>query len=727
MPPSRLRALLKEPRLRALLAVVAVFVLSRLTCFLAGVRFDAGLMPRAGHYIDIPLLRANLLQCIYYLHCQPPLLNLFIGTAANLFPTGYVLVCQIVYVLLGLLLAVTLCATMIRLGVSPTKSAVLTCLFTAGPASVLYENFLFYTCPVTVMLGLSVLSLHRYLSRERPIDAFAFFGLLGLVVLTRSLFHLGWLLFAVLLLLLLRPTLRRPILAAAAAPVLLVLALYVKNLAVFGEFTSSTWLGWSLSKMTMTMPLAERQELVHQGKLSQLALMGDFIDVSTYRPYVPARPLTGIPVLDQEHRASGLPNYNHPAFIDIFRQDLRDALYIIRTRPKYYLRSLLQSWASWSMPANDHTALARNSVRIPPLNEFYSLVFSGKLSPIPHYQLISTDPKLDEVGFFTIIAFLVVFIFGVGLVLGRSASTPADPATRATVLFMLLTMLYVMLVGNFLEVGENNRFRYMIEPMLIIMLGLFLERNWSKLKRWFAVIGAVWAVACAAGLVVPRVAPNRRAVNEQVIYPVSNLIAAGRADEARPRLNRALSLDSSSVRARFLLACLLNNSGKFDSAEQEFRHAVRLAPDDVGLRTGLVEFLTQAGRLNPALSELQELARRYPFYPEAHNYLGLTFHLAGRLDSAIAESWQAVQLDPRAPELHYNLAGALLDAGGYRAAIESFEQALGRDTAFAQAMAGLALAYERLGVSDSAAIWQRRAARLWSDVRAPARRYPLWD
>jgi hypothetical protein len=51
----------------------------------------------------------------------------------------------------------------------------------------------------------------------------------------------------------------------------------------------------------------------------------------------------------------------------------------------------------------------------------------------------------------------------------------ADP-TFLTVLYLLLNVLYVALVGNALEVGENNRFRFMIDPLALALLAWSVSR-----------------------------------------------------------------------------------------------------------------------------------------------------------------------------------------------------------------------------------------------------------
>ena len=226
----------------SLAAIVVAFILSRVFLYFVGVRFDTHGLTWYYQYLNPQLLRDDLWRSLYYLHMQPPLFNLFLGIVLKAFPANPTLAFAASYHLLGLALMISLYLLMRRLGVRNDVNLTLTILFMISPAAVLYENYLFYTCPVAVLLCLSTLFLHRYLTNRRLGDALAFFILLAMIALTRSLFHLGWL--AVIVLLLLWPggPPRRKTLTAAAVPFLAVAGWYLKNAIIFGSFTASTWL-----------------------------------------------------------------------------------------------------------------------------------------------------------------------------------------------------------------------------------------------------------------------------------------------------------------------------------------------------------------------------------------------------------------------------------------------------------------------------------------------------
>jgi hypothetical protein len=63
---------------------------------------------------------------------------------------------------------------------------------------------------------------------------------------------------------------------------------------------------------------------------------------------------------------------------------------------------------------------------------------------------------------------------------------PEDVSYAATVIFVWLTISYVTVVVNLFENQENNRMRFIIEPYVLIILGIIFEgiRNrWDRGRK----------------------------------------------------------------------------------------------------------------------------------------------------------------------------------------------------------------------------------------------------
>src|ERR1700722_9783686 len=74
-------------RLVAFAVITAAFVTSRFAALNAGIFMHVH--PDFVQLLDFPLLSSHLTQSIFYLHAQPPLLNLSLGIALKLFPHSY--------------------------------------------------------------------------------------------------------------------------------------------------------------------------------------------------------------------------------------------------------------------------------------------------------------------------------------------------------------------------------------------------------------------------------------------------------------------------------------------------------------------------------------------------------------------------------------------------------------------------------------------------------------
>ncbi len=465
-------------------AVAATFALSRLAYAAAGVRFDATPIDWFWQYLDPAALRGRFFESILNLHSQPPAMNFFLGAVLNLAPGREAAVFTAFSLVTGLVLALAVYLLMAELGVRPWLAAVLAALFTASPACVLYENWLFYTYPVTACVVGAALCWARYLRTSRARDAVGLFALSGLAALTWSLFHLLWLFVPLGLLLWARPALRRRTLLAAAVPVLLVAGWYAKNLALFGQFTASTWGGMNFSKMTNAMLFPEeRNSLCRQGVITDVSLQPPFSSLDKYPAIADSARRTGIPVLDARAKTSGAANYNNLAYIEVARRAGADAGRVLRARPVSYLRGLAAAWLAFFQPADVYLLLAPNRGHIEALADGVNTVL-GRFARRPDSALRRSDPvRYYARGLFStlllvLIAYLLVIIGGPAVLLfRRRLGRHFGPG----LLLIWATVCYVAVVGNGIEVGENNRFRFTLDPLVLAALGVAVEQLLRRL------------------------------------------------------------------------------------------------------------------------------------------------------------------------------------------------------------------------------------------------------
>ena len=240
----------------ACLAVIAGgFVISRML-FAHNMSFD--LSEWMWQIVDIDLLRNHLDQSILYLHSQPPLLNLLLGIALKL-TAGTVQAQEFMrcaFQMLGLILLFAMFLLMTDLQIPMAAALILTMLFEFNPGSLMLENRYYNTYPTEVLLALGTFCLFRFLTRGRNLYAVAFLIFAALPVFLNSSFQPIWFIVVCGFVYLLLRGRVREMMPAAAVIFGLIGVLVVKNALLFGTFTTSSWLGMNLARMT-TFQLAD--------------------------------------------------------------------------------------------------------------------------------------------------------------------------------------------------------------------------------------------------------------------------------------------------------------------------------------------------------------------------------------------------------------------------------------------------------------------------------------
>lgn len=461
--------------------LAAGFVASRIgAAVVFGLAFDDGPLVWFWQYVDPVLLERDALRSVYYHHAQPPLFNLYLagvvktcgGAAPECFAASYHG--------FGLALHAALFALLLRIGVGRWIALATTLFFAFTPASLLYEHWLFYTYPVATLLVVAAVFVHRSIAGGgRRRDLLVLSAALVAVALTRSLFHLAWLAGGLALVAWpLRARWRR-VVACAALPVVLAVGVYAKNAALFGSFSSSSWLGMSVARLAIEpIPLGERRALVESGRIGRVSLVEPFSPIEAYPPGLRRGARTDHPVLSAAYRSTGAVNFNHGAYPAIARAYLRDARALIAERPDVYRSSVGRAWWQFAMPPSIVLFLQTNRTRMGLYAGLWSAGLYGfTLAPLPTDRPATREDLHYRMHTWALV-FLLLASFAVAMGALRGArewlGRGRDPALGATLLFAAGTIVYVAVVGNALEIGENNRFRFLVEPLLFALIGWLL-------------------------------------------------------------------------------------------------------------------------------------------------------------------------------------------------------------------------------------------------------------
>lgn len=484
-----------------LVTLAVFFGISRYWAHARGIRFDDGILAYGYQFLDPELLRHDLVRSLWYFHAQPPLYNLFLGMVLKLFPGNETAAFCWIYRALGATLTWGCYALGRELSLPRPAAFAVALLVMISPAAILYENWLFYTYPVALLMILAALFFVRTLRSGSLFDGGAFFALLMLLVLIRSIFHPVWFLALTGLVILARQGEWKRSLMLAALPFAIVLSLFLKNAFLFGEFTSSTWMGMSFSKMMTTELTGEEwEQLRADPEYPGILDVPAFENVRDYRPHLNnTYEPWGIPALDDTEKSTGFEdaegtthayfNTNHGQYVDASNEFATASRFVLARKPGAYFRSVNRALAIYFKPASEYLFLAPNARVIHGYETFYNAFLHGKFGEHAFVKeqgrLDYSDRKSDwgHIGFVTLLALLAVIAFGmertIQIVRRVESRTPANWAF----LFLAGNIAYVTLIGVLLEVGENNRFRYQIEPLLFVAVAAAINMLWREHGR----------------------------------------------------------------------------------------------------------------------------------------------------------------------------------------------------------------------------------------------------
>jgi hypothetical protein len=410
-------------------ALAAISLLALAGCWLRGVRMPAADLQTAWHLLDADLLRHDLLRSVFYLHSQPPLLNLIVGGALKLFGNATPAALTLLWAGCAVATALSTRALALRLGARRWVAFAAGACVAVSPATLLYVHHVGpEMATAAALVGSATL-----LARGSKGAFWGAFALLGLACGLRSLLAPPVVLVALVVV-------GRRGLVPAFAVFSLLAGLCIKNVAIGGELSTSSWVGMNLARVTVARlrPSDRRQ-------LSPLAQVAPFSPPETYAPLVP-HPPAGVRALDALWKSDGSPNYNALVFARASRRILADDLRAISIAPRALFSGWALAWVLFFRPADEWAFIADNRQRIRGWADFWDRAICLEL-PLPFALLGQTEV------FLTVLA---------GVVLGAIA---LRRARGAAMWYPVALIACVACLSNAFDVGENYRFRFLVAPL----------------------------------------------------------------------------------------------------------------------------------------------------------------------------------------------------------------------------------------------------------------------
>jgi 4-amino-4-deoxy-L-arabinose transferase-like glycosyltransferase len=349
--------------------------------------------------------------------------------------------------------------------------------FSLLPQSIYFEHLYLYEYPVTALLSMAAVAFHVAVRRQGFWSWLAFFLACSAIGLTRSTFHLVW--FAAMIALSLsfteRPV-RARVLRAAALPALLLLTLYVKNLALFGTFDAFTFGPASQTLVTVWhLPPQTRDAWIQQGRLSPYAAVSVYAGPREYLGLVGAGEQPGWPrqLTELERPSIDAPNYNHWLFLDVNRARRADALRYVAERPLAYaatvvtgLRDLFTASTTWHpLDASGGSPHERHRQVL----GRYETVFNRIIHGVP----------AAPVGVYVFLPVVMVWTALRARPLLR-ARGPEARALGALLVFCLFQIVFVVGASTLFTFRESARYRFQAEPMIWVVTAACLRGAWRR-------------------------------------------------------------------------------------------------------------------------------------------------------------------------------------------------------------------------------------------------------
>jgi hypothetical protein len=483
---STVKALWSHAGPRAAVAWFAVYVLACLT----GQRFNTDYLNYGWQLIPWDVLSTDPLRSVFYLHIQPPLWNLFLGLAAWFSPFSDRATLQVLMALIGFVVAWLAAALGRRLGLSRRASVIVALIATLHPEvlkGAFEPTYELATAALLLAVLIAVADLTRKENVLRSLVILA--SAVTVTALTRSLYHPAWALLIVIfgLWLMRRRINWKSSVLVLSIPVIFMGSWMAKNEVMFGHTTMSSWFGMNLQRAVIpVLPKDDLDEMYAKGQISEIAMIGPFgkyeLYENVFEDCVPTRSHRSLaePMRTTDQWS---PNFNFECFLPLYDQAGKDAIAVIKEHPEAWLEGRL--WSLRTTIAVSPIPSESKSEVMTGLDRVFSMArldFGGVLSTkgwgTPIYGQLEAHA---DFGLMLIPMYLTIGWIGLWQILQRLRRKQLSAASTIYVVGSF-TVAFTVIVGAIAELGEQSRFRTMIDPIVTVM---FLALVIPVVQRWY--------------------------------------------------------------------------------------------------------------------------------------------------------------------------------------------------------------------------------------------------
>lgn len=552
---------LRRDDLWAPMVWLAVFAAAWLT----GERVRVDNLASDWQVLPLEALRDAPVSSIWRLHTQPPAWNVLVGVGELIGPA---FTFTMVMAASGAVLAWTLAGLARLLGCGPRAAAVVACVATLNGPVLTNAYVARYELPTAALLALTVLLAARS-SRH-----WAWVAVATLVVLTRSMYHPIWL---VVMAGVWWWTTRaevswRRVLRLLIVPLVLCAAWMGKNMVQIDTATMSSWSGMNLLRSVQGAVGQDRLDrLAANGTISPVGAVPAFSPYAAYEPLMPPcvadggaavdDPVKGTMISPFTGRPEVVPNFNHTCFVPVYEQAGTDALDLIRAEPDRWVTARLWATNNWfgvpQLPSSS------------PVVGGLATLSRPALLAIGHPGLPGSWEGSLWVHEFPV-SLVLLFLTAVVVVAGARAAWRCRRSSSAasTVLVLTATVVgWTAAVGIVAELGEQERFRTMTDP-LVIAVGMAVVLGWWRARQTR----------------LPRPTRQQSVVLSAAVLVVGAvLVLVGQDDRAGILAERPDPPTTTITIASSTSAPPADSTTTAEPARPECRHVVHLGDSNLGL------------------------------------------------------------------------------------------------------------------------------------------------
>ncbi|MBN1680548.1 MAG: hypothetical protein JW966_09665 [Anaerolineae bacterium] len=425
--------------------------------------------------IPTQALRHDLLENLFYFHANPPLYNTYAAVFFRLFYPDHMTALHLGNIVLGSLSVGLIFFISYHLSSNWVLAAFTALVVAFHPGLIILEAYPLYTLLAMFLVVLCVSWIVFYQRHKKLWYLYAFLTTLNVLVLTRSLYHPVLILFGIVFAAYLAVTQWRRLLIVGSLISLITVFWLVKNGVVFGFVGTSSWTGANIWRVVRARYSAEElQSFVDEGMIEPFHTnRRTLLLPSDYKEYG-FDEVSDIEALNRDDR--------HNINIVAASKTYMDAsLNVIKHDPSHFLGNIILAYNRYSCPSIDLKYLQDNVVR---LHRFHKTLYRFTQA---EDAVSCTVPIVDEpvcsANFFVIpLVIAASTLFLLGQLIASRWRLRAVIQDHAALLVTVAFILYTTVVGSAAEYGENNRFKFMIEPLLWLLVLLWTY----KLLRYTA-------------------------------------------------------------------------------------------------------------------------------------------------------------------------------------------------------------------------------------------------